>query len=106
MTTKPMRGTGPTVICATGKSGISSFFTAGSFQWLLGNSHFEGTTPATFFTRRHSGRRPITPGGLLPATFGTRGKVRAVSGVGAAGAFSLKHGCSVAAGVPFDYSNF
>jgi hypothetical protein len=96
MTTKPMRGTGPTVICATGKSGISSFVMAGAFKWLLGNSHCEGTTPATFFTRRRSGRRPITPGGLLPA----------VSGVGAAGAFSLKHGCSVAAGVSFDYSNF
>jgi hypothetical protein len=61
---------------------------------------------AIFFTRRRSGRRPITLGGLLPATFGPRGKVRAVSGVGAAGAFSLKHGCSVAAGVSFGYSNF
>lgn len=97
---------GATFQPAIGDSGISSFFMAGASQWLLGNAHFEGTTPATFFTRRHSGRRPITPGGLLPATFGTRGKVRAVSGVGAAGAFSLKHGCSVAAGVSFGYSNF
>lgn len=60
----------------------------------------------TLFTRRHSGRRSITPGGLLPATSGLRGKVRAGSGVGAAGAFSLKHACSVAAGVSFGYSNF
>lgn len=79
---------------------------AGAFLWLLGDAHCEGTTPATFFTRRHSGRRSITPGGLLPATSGPRGKVRAGLGVGAAGAFYLKHGGSVAAGVSFGYSNF
>lgn len=59
----------------------------------------------TFFTRRHSGRRPVTPGGLLPATSGARGKVRAGWGAGAAGDFFFEHECSFVRSSSFLNSN-
>ena len=59
----------------------------------------------TFATRRHSGRRPVTPGGLLPSTSGSHGKVRAGWGVGAAGVFFSEHECSFVRSSSFLNSN-